>query len=160
MYSRLQLLHLACCQANALPQLMLAGVFIPYPGAHVTSVIPAPYSLLCTQWPAKRLLHLLGEMEGEYQPFVRYGSGPLLAALLEAQGVPPGPLLARRVDAHILLGLEDQHLRTQLGLDEVQVIKVGRGGGGGRGPAVWGTWVRCVGCEAKGKGAAGTGIAP
>lgn len=95
------------------------------------SSLPLAVPPACTQWPAKRLLHLLGEMEGEYQPFVRYGSGPLLAALLEAQGVPPGPLLARRVDAHILLGLEDQHLRTQLGLDEVQVIKVGGVGGWG-----------------------------
>ncbi|GFR40200.1 hypothetical protein Agub_g760 [Astrephomene gubernaculifera] len=77
------------------------------------------------QWSAKRLLHLMGIMEAEYQPFVRYG-GPLLAALLGSQGVSAAPFLARGVDAHILLGLDDHYLRTQLGLDEVAVLKVAR----------------------------------
>ncbi|KAG2501083.1 hypothetical protein HYH03_000901 [Edaphochlamys debaryana] len=78
------------------------------------------------QYPSKRLLHLLGELEPEYQPFVRYGCGPLLAALLAGQGVDPGPLLAKKVDAHILLSLEDEALRGSLGLDEVAVLKVAR----------------------------------
>eukprot|EP00198_Chlamydomonas_reinhardtii_P012633 XP_001701970.1 predicted protein [Chlamydomonas reinhardtii] len=37
-----------------------------------------------TNYPAKRLLHLLGALEAEYCPFARYG-GPLLEALLANQ---------------------------------------------------------------------------
>lgn len=77
------------------------------------------------QWPAKRLLHLLGVLEVEYRPFVRYGPA-LLAALLEGQGVDPGPFLERKVDAHILLSLEEPYLRNSLGLDDVAAKKVVR----------------------------------
>ncbi|KAG2428630.1 hypothetical protein HYH02_014331 [Chlamydomonas schloesseri] len=78
------------------------------------------------QYPAKRLLHLLGDMEAEYVPFVRYGGGALLAALLAGQGIDPAPLLGAGVDAHLLLRLEPDWLRRTAGLDEVAVLKIGR----------------------------------
>ena len=97
------------------------------------------------QWPAKRLLHLLGVLEVEYRPFVRYGPA-LLAALLEGQGVDPGPFLERKVDAHILLSLEEPYLRTSLGLDDVAAKKVGGWVGGAVGGGRLRTVLFCLDC--------------
>jgi hypothetical protein len=103
----------------------------------------APLQIVCggaatgAQWPAKRLLHLLGVLEVEYRPFVRYGPA-LLATLLEGQGVDPSPFLERKVDAHILLSLEEPYLRSSLGLDDVAAKKVrGWGWAGTMSGRVW-----------------------
>jgi hypothetical protein len=82
------------------------------------------------QWRVKQVLHLLGEREIEYQPFTSYGCGPLLGSLLTSQGLDPTPFLSRRLDAHMLLNLEDSYLRERLGMDPADVFKVGRCRGG------------------------------
>ncbi|GLC63230.1 hypothetical protein PLESTF_000014300 [Pleodorina starrii] len=78
------------------------------------------------QWRVKRLLHLLGELEVEYKPFTAYGCGPLLAGVLASQRLDPRPFLEAGVDAHLLLRLEEGHMRERLGLDELDVLKVSR----------------------------------
>lgn len=77
-------------------------------------------------WHAKQCLHLLGLLDSEYVPFVRY-SPELLAQVLAQQGIAPAALLARGVDAHLLLSaINDHYMRYTLHLDDVAILKVKR----------------------------------